>query len=93
MQQEIVGRLRSRNPLLDRQAQAVMSAVARAGADGTLGVSTSRPEAWARDLVDRVQFGLLGRIGELTESERERESSDLERLVDLLERLGRLGYL
>ena len=93
MQQGIVRWLNNRNPLLDWQVQAIMSAVDQAVEAGTLGVSTSRPEAWARDLVDRVQTSTLRPFGDLTESERDREWSDLMRLGELVEELGGLGYL
>ena len=93
MREEMVERLSSRRPLSDGQVQAIVSAAARAVADGTLGESTSRPEAWARGLVDRVQASVRRRIGDLTESERDLESSDLKRLVELLGILGTRGYL
>ena len=93
MQQEIVGRLNCRRPLTNSQVRAIMSAVARAVASGSLPASTIQPESWARGLVDRVQASVLRPIGALTESERVLESSDLKRLVELLETLGGLGYL
>ncbi|MCY4563531.1 MAG: hypothetical protein OXE40_03520, partial [Gammaproteobacteria bacterium] len=93
MQQEIIGRLNRRQPLSDGQVRALMSAVRRAIGAGTLWESTSRPEAWAWDLVDRVQTSVQLPVGALTESEREQESSDLERLGQLVEELGGLDYL
>ena len=91
MQQEIVGWLNSRRPLTTLQVWAILSAVARAVASGSLPASTIQPESWARGLVDRVQASVLRPIGALTESERALESSDLKRLVELLETLGGLG--
>ncbi len=92
-QQDIVGRLNSRMPLSHSQVQAIMSAVGRANMAGELGLSTSQPEAWANDLVFRVQTSLGARVVALTESERDLVSSDLKRLGELVEQLGRLGYL
>ena len=71
----------------------ITSAVARAIDDGELGVSTSRPQVWAKDLVRRVQTSILRPFGDLTESERDRESSDLQRLCALVEKLDGQGYL
>ena len=93
MQQGIVGRLKSRNPLSEWQVEVIMSAVKRAIDSGSLDVSTSQPENWARGLVDRVQASVPRPIGELSESGRERESSDLERLDKLVEKLEGQGYL
>ena len=93
MQQEITGRLNRRHPLSEGQVRAILSAVARAIVAGELGVSTSRPEAWARSLVSRVQASVQRPTCELTESEGDQESSDLERLGELVEELGGLGYL
>ena len=68
MQQGIVGRLKSRNPLSEWQVEVIMSAVKRAIDSGSLDVSTSQPENWARGLVDRVQASVPRPIGELSES-------------------------
>ena len=93
MQQGIVERLNSRNHLSVWQVRVIMSAVRRAFDAGKLNVSTSRPEAWAKDLVGRVQISVQRPFGDLTESERELESSDLKRLGELAEQLGGMGYL
>ena len=93
MQQGIVGRLNSRVPLSSWQVQAIMSAVERATEAGALGLSTSQPEAWAKDLVLGVQTSLRARVVALTESERDQVSSDLKRLGELVEQLDLLGYL
>ena len=93
MQHEITGRLNRRHPLSEGQVQAILSAVGRAIVAGELGVSTSRPEAWARSLVGRVQASVQRPTCELTEPEWEQESSDLERLGKLVEELGGPGYL
>ena len=93
MQQGIVGRLNRRVPLSDWQVQAIMSAVRRGAEAGTLGLSTSQPEAWAKALVLRVQNRVGARVDALTESESDLLSSDLERLVQLVEQLDLLGFL
>ena len=88
MQQEVIGRLNSRDLLSDGQVQAILAAVGRAVDAGTLSVSTCRPEGWARRLVDRVQASVRWPVGELTETERERESADLKALGELIGKLG-----
>ena len=93
VKQNIVDRLNSRNKLTEWQVRLITSAVARAIDDGELGVSTSRPQVWAKDLVRRVQTSILRPFGDLTESERDRESSDLQRLCALVEKLDGQGYL
>ena len=93
MQQGIAEQLNSRKPLSGWQVKVIMSAVGRAIDAGKLGVSTSRPEAWVRDLVGRVQISVQRPFGDLTESEGELESSDLKRLGELAEQLGGMGYL
>ena len=93
MKQEITGRLNNRHPLSDGQMRAIMSAVARAIDAGELGVSTSRPEAWAKSLVDGAQASIRRSIGHVTASETEQDSSDLERLGELVEKLDGQGFL
>ena len=93
MKQEITGRLNNRHPLSDGQMRAIMSAVARAIDAGELGVSTSRPKAWAKSLVDGAQASIRRSIGHVTASETEQDSSDLERLGELVEKLDGQGFL
>ena len=98
MQQDMVGRLNSRNPLSDWQVQVLRSAVGRAIDAGTIdagtySVSASQLEDWARDLVPRVQASVRRPFDDLTESERAQQSSDLQSLGKLIEEIGSLGYL
>ena len=93
MRQEIVGRLSNRSPLSDEQVRGVLVAVTQAAASGTLGASTSQPEAWARGLLERVLASFQKRIDDLTELETIQESSDVKRLDELLERLDGPGLL
>ena len=93
LQQGMVERLNSRNPLLVWQVQIIMSAVKRAKNPEALGMLTSPPESGAKSLLDRVQSSVGRPLDWMSESERETESADLKALGELIEQLDSLDCL
>ena len=91
--QEMVQRLRSSNRLSRAQVEAFRSAVAEAADTGAIGESGSRPEAWAMDLLERIQQSVERPFAGLTALEKGRISADWKRFGELLENLESAGHL
>ena len=89
----MVQRLRSSNRLSRAQVEAFRSAVAEAADTGAIGESGSRPEAWAMDLLERIQQSVERPFAGLTALEKGRISADWKRFGELLESLESAGHL
>ena len=91
--QQILRRLFRGKRMSEGQVQAILAGVAQAIRHGTLGASTSDPEAWAAGLLERIQENVATPWDTLTELEKQWAWADWTRLWDLIRTLEGAGHL
>ena len=92
-QQPLLTRLLRGEQLSNDQRQAILAGVSQATAAGKFPESTSRPETWAADLLQRIQENTGKPWAALTDIEKAGVVDDWTRMRDLIQTLEAAGYL